>query len=421
MEHDAAAQEFQREFNASIEDTLLHEARRNELIIANVRAIAVGFVVFLDTLLYANPLGAPLLYVSSITTVYLAAFWLIVSIMVLIVLRSGWYRPWLRIGLSLSDGLMVFSHVTIAILTAENIQTLMPVVVSTASACALLAVSGSLRMTPTAAWLTTALGIAIFVAVSIFTQFPLMEMLFTCTLLISIGFMGMWMSNITRRSMESEVSRLVLQRFLPKEVVDGAYHKPLSIIAEPRRMNVTVVISDLRGFTAYAESVFPEQAFAHLNAIQSLLAATVDAYKGKVDKFMGDGILAVFGMNSNEVDHARQGINAALAMVEEAKKLAMLTRTPIRLGVGVHSGPVMVGCIGMGRRVEFTVLGDTVNVASRLQELTKEKGVEILVSGESWSQVLQRNEDTTRSLIMLEEVHIRGRQSPLEVFTTRTT
>ena len=124
-----------------------------------------------------------------------------------------------------------------------------------------------------------------------------------------------------------------------------------------------------------------------------------------VDKFMGDGMLAVFGAPTASTDHADRALSAVRRMREGMARFPELA-----VGIGVHSGEIVVGCLGSGIRMEFTILGDTVNTASRLESATKEHGVPVLVS------------DTTRlrataPLRELFEIELRGRAEKIRVWT----
>jgi adenylate cyclase len=397
---------FRRELADSVEATLVQQARRNEGTVARVRVIALGFVTVLDVVLWTQPPGFDLPYAFSGLNALLAAVWLGAALALAAALRSGWYPGWLRAVLPLLDGAIMLSLFATIIATADSVEHVRPAVTNTGIACALLAVSGALRLRRRAVWITTATSVVVFAVIASLAGNPVPETLFACALLVGVGFLGMWMNEIARHSVQSEVGRLVLGRFLPREVVDGAHTEPIALLVQPRRLEATVLVSDLRGFTAQAESMSPEEVLELLNRVQAALADIVQRHHGRVDKFMGDGLLAVFGMDPDQRDgHAAHAVQAA-------REMAAAVAPPLRLGIGVHTGPLVAGCLGSGLRLEFTVIGDTVNIASRLQDLTKEFGVELLVSapalrsageGEGWRS--------------LGAVAIRGRQGEQELFT----
>jgi class 3 adenylate cyclase len=160
----------------------------------------------------------------------------------------------------------------------------------------------------------------------------------------------------------------------------------------------------------------PLNVFSYLNEIQGKLADVVSEHDGRVDKFMGDGMLAVFGIPETKANDACRALDAAVLMVKAIKELSSNRELPIQLGVGIHSGPVIAGCLGGGLRLEFTVIGDTVNTASRLESLAKKMGLEVLLSREVRERVVI-NSEPVPSITSLGRVEIRGKQKSLEVYT----
>jgi len=185
----------------------------------------------------------------------------------------------------------------------------------------------------------------------------------------------------------------------------------------------TVLFCDLRGFTAIAERLAPDAVVATLNAYFSTISDWVRTCGGFVDKFLGDGVLVVFGLFGEQDLPARQraaaaAIRCALGMPGQLAALnhrrAADGHDPLAIRVGVDSGEVLAGTIGAEDRLEYTVIGDTVNIAARLQELCKERGCTVLVSEATFA--LAHTSENALPLAPFETVVLRGRHTALRVF-----
>ncbi|MGB1260484.1 MAG: adenylate/guanylate cyclase domain-containing protein, partial [Akkermansiaceae bacterium] len=178
-----------------------------------------------------------------------------------------------------------------------------------------------------------------------------------------------------RRSMSPDVADAIVR------APDGYY-----AAAQGNRKNVTVLFSDVRGFTERSEEQDPDTLIAQLNQYLAAMVEVVFAHGGTVDKFIGDAIMATWGSLS-ETDGRRAACNAALAMQRELSKLNAQWSTenlpPFHVGIGIHHGAALVGEIGSNQRTDFTVIGDSVNLASRIESLTKTLQTIILISEET--------------------------------------
>jgi adenylate cyclase len=153
---------------------------------------------------------------------------------------------------------------------------------------------------------------------------------------------------------------------------------------QPVQCEVTVLFTDIRDFTTLSEAMAPRDVLEFLDDYFGHMAQVVKGHDGLVNKFLGDGMLAFWGVPDRSPDHAELALKAALDM---RKKLVELNqarekagRAPVRFGIGVHTGTVAAGMLGGADQHEYTVIGDAVNVASRIEGLTKSHAVDILVS-----------------------------------------
>jgi PAS domain S-box-containing protein len=213
---------------------------------------------------------------------------------------------------------------------------------------------------------------------------------------------------------EARRRREALYRVLPRHVADRIMDSPTSLVSGGVKRRITVLFADMHGFTAISERLTPEQVVDLLNAFLPMLASITFRYEGTVDKFLGDGMMAFFGAPESHEDDAWRAVRAAWEMREATAELAKgksgMGLRFLTVGIGINTGDAIVGYIGSERvRIEFTAVGDTVNVAKRLQEMAI--GDQILMS------------DTTYELVHdkviareLGAVTVSGRRKPVFVF-----
>jgi adenylate cyclase len=196
-----------------------------------------------------------------------------------------------------------------------------------------------------------------------------------------------------------------------RDLVDG--EDRIELAGEARE--ITVLFSDIRGFTSLSEHVDPVEMVAQLNEYFEAMVQVVTDHDGAVDKFLGDGLMAIFGAPAPCEEHAARACDAADAMLERLEvvnaRRAERALAPLQIGIGIHTGVAVVGNVGSPPfRVDFTAIGDTVNLAARLEAMTKELGSKIVVSGSTVEHV------PSREFHGLGTVVVRGRTEPTEVF-----
>ena len=215
-----------------------------------------------------------------------------------------------------------------------------------------------------------------------------------------------------RRAREQAVR--MFSRFLDPHLVEQLVDQGQTVESLSGQMrDISVLFSDIRGFTALSETRPPQEIVALLNHYFSRQVEVIFRHGGTLDKFIGDAIMAFWGAPLDDPDHARHAIDTALEMSEALEQFKSELSIDFDIGIGIHSGPAVVGFIGSEQKLDFTVIGDTVNLASRIEGLTK--GVSrILVSSDTVSRANQAFDFIDRGFYK-----VKGRTQEVNLFEPR--
>lgn len=216
-------------------------------------------------------------------------------------------------------------------------------------------------------------------------------------------------ASIAAATARDRVTNLFGQHVSP-QVVERLMAQGTSTSGDLRR--IAVMFVDFRGFTAGAQSRSPQEVVDRLDGAFAVLVDILDRQGGIVNKFLGDGFLALFGAPLEASDAAQRAVAAGREMLSAMDRINAQTSWPLRIGIGIHFGEVVAGNIGSPRRKEYTVIGDTVNFASRLEALNKEFGSQLLIS----ASVREALGDDGSDVVALGEVTVRGYERPVAVF-----
>jgi adenylate cyclase len=228
-----------------------------------------------------------------------------------------------------------------------------------------------------------------------------------------LGVLTASFNRMVRSLREKEMIKRAFTRYVAREVVEEVLKDPEHLMLTGERREATVLFCDIRGFTRLSERLSPEQVVSLLNEFYTTAIETTFKHDGTLDKFLGDAVMAVFGAPIAHPDHTRRAVRTAIemrtALTELSKRRAMRGLDPFEVGIGVALGEVVAGTVGTEERMEYTVIGDSVNVAARLQ--SRAPGGSILLSRRTYEAVHDIVEG-----ISLGAMQVKGKAEDVEVY-----
>jgi class 3 adenylate cyclase/HAMP domain-containing protein len=241
---------------------------------------------------------------------------------------------------------------------------------------------------------------------------------------IMVGELEKAYNNIKKYAFEAVIAqkreakiRNIFQKFVPQQVINQLFENPESELIGDNRV-LAILFSDIRGFTTISEKLAPDEIVSSLNRYFSVMVDIILNRKGIVDKYIGDAIMAFFGAPVKHEDDAVQSVFAGLEMTEKVVEFNQsqekLGKPPFHIGVGINYGIVTVGNIGTEKKMDYTVIGDMVNFASRLEGLTKVYRQELLISESLSTKV--------KDMLLCRElgrVQVKGKTEGIKIFTTK--
>ncbi|RYF65885.1 MAG: adenylate/guanylate cyclase domain-containing protein, partial [Comamonadaceae bacterium] len=242
---------------------------------------------------------------------------------------------------------------------------------------------------------------------------PLAALLLSVALALALNLAwGYFVEARTRRGLVR-----LFGTYVPPQLVGEMLHNPARYSMRAESKQLTVMFCDMRGFTRLSEGMTPAQLQPLLNKVFSRLAAVISRHRGTVDKYMGDCVMAFWGAPLDAPDHAELAVRAAhdmvaeIAAINQEHQLAGLP--PVQLGIGINTGLMHVGDMGSALRRSYTVIGDAVNLAARLEGLSEHYGVNIVAGQDTQEQA------STYLWQELDQVRVKGRQQAVHIYTPR--
>lgn len=209
--------------------------------------------------------------------------------------------------------------------------------------------------------------------------------------------------------------RHIFQKYVPTEIIDEVLKTKGESLLVGKKQKATILFSDIRSFTTISERLTAEELVSSLNTYFNIMVTIIIEHKGIIDKFIGDAIMAIFGAPVLHDDDPIQSVYTGMKMLNSLKtfnkKQAAMGKPPFKIGIGLNTGEVVAGNIGSTQKLDYTCIGDAVNLASRLEGLTKLYGIPIIMSEYTYQEV--------RGTIMAREidsVKVKGKTRPAKIY-----
>ncbi|MDP2167994.1 MAG: adenylate/guanylate cyclase domain-containing protein [Thermodesulfovibrionales bacterium] len=238
---------------------------------------------------------------------------------------------------------------------------------------------------------------------------------------VSGSFLSFGYLTFTEAKEKRKVAQLFSQ-YVSKDVLDEIMrHRKDFMNTAGSKAEVSVLFTDIRGFTTFSENTPPDRVVEMLNCFFSKMAEIILANKGTLDKYIGDAIMAFWGAPVPDKDHALNAVTAAIEMLEALDdvnadlKQRGYENFTLRIGIGINSGSVTIGSIGSEKKLNYTIVGDAVNLSSRLESMTKEHNTGLIISEYTYERVKDKIH-----CLELGNVKVKGREKPVRIYTPDT-
>jgi adenylate cyclase len=238
---------------------------------------------------------------------------------------------------------------------------------------------------------------------------------FTAAVALALTYVVITVVKFVAEQQQTALLKMTFGRYVSPQILDHILAHPEKVHLGGVRRDLTILFSDIRGFTSISEAAEPEEVVEMLNEYLTRMVDILLKHGGTLDKFIGDAVMGFWNAPADDPDHARDAVACAVEMIEETARLREQWeaegKAPIRIGIGINTGEAVAGNIGSERVFGYTVIGDAVNLASRLESKNKDYGTEIIVS----ESTLARMGDGFEA-VYLDDVKVKGKERAVKIY-----
>lgn len=254
--------------------------------------------------------------------------------------------------------------------------------------------------------------VVLFILGVLLFEFKIMFPFFTIALALTISYLFMIINRIIAERSEKRFVRQVFSQYVNPVLLDKIVKSPDLLDLGGENKEMTIMFSDIRGFTSISEKMKPEDLVHTLNTYLDKMGVVIDSYNGTIDKFIGDAIMAFWNAPLDDNKHREHAILTSLDMVKALKEFNQEHKTEFNIGIGINTGEVTVGNLGSSKRFDYTVIGDDVNLASRTEGLTKKYHINILLIETTVKNVKLENV----IFRLVDEVIVKGKSQAVKIY-----
>ena len=235
---------------------------------------------------------------------------------------------------------------------------------------------------------------------------------------ILVTYVVVTVVKFTAEQRQTALLRATFGRYVSPQILDHILEHPESVHLGGERRDLTILFSDIRGFTSISETNEPEQVVDMLNEYLTRMVEILLEHGGTLDKFIGDAVMGFWNAPASDPDHPRNAVRCAVTMIEETARLRerwqLEGKPALRIGIGINTGEAVVGNIGAEKVFGYTVIGDAVNLASRLEGKNKDYGTEIIISEFTKARI-----DEEFETVYLDDVKVKGKEQAVRIFEVK--
>jgi class 3 adenylate cyclase/CHASE2 domain-containing sensor protein len=241
---------------------------------------------------------------------------------------------------------------------------------------------------------------------------------FTAAVAIALTYVVITVFNFVREQHQTALLKMTFGRYVSPQILDHILDHPEKVRLGGERRDLTILFSDIRGFTSISEASEPEEVVEMLNEYLTRMVDILLKHGGTLDKFIGDAVMGFWNAPAADPDHARHAVACAVEMIEETARLRERWeaegKASLRIGIGINTGEAVAGNIGSERVFGYTVIGDAVNLASRLESKNKDYVTEIIIS----ESTLERMGDGFET-VYLDDVKVKGKEKAVKIYEVK--